>query len=196
MRLEHLVPRAKIMEAVANGVIKMSEEECEGNSVVAGLAEFASLDTWHKRLNHIPKKQIKVMFDRGTFEGMDVKELGRGCDAKWTCETCRIARATKQPTYKKRRFEPKLGGAPFRSVQSDLKGPLEQGIGDYRYTMPFVCEESRYAFTYYLTRKSEAAGAYKQFIKDIRRLGYAPPLRLRTDGAEGVDRRSLQDYKQ
>jgi hypothetical protein len=184
MRLEHLVPRSKIISAVAKGEIEMNKDAFEKDGAVAGMAEFASLDTWHKRLNHTSKKQIKVMFDRGTFEGMDVKELGRGCDAKCTCETCRIARATKQPTYKKRRFEPTLGGAPFRSCQSDLKGPLQRGLGDYRYTMPFICEESRYAITYYLKKKSEAAGAYKQFLKDVKKLGYAPPKRLRTDGAK------------
>ena len=184
MRLEHLVPRSEIISAVAKGEIEMSNDTFEREGAVAGMAEFASLDTWHKRLNHTSKKQIKVMFDRGTFEGMDVKELGRGCDAQCTCETCRIARATKQPVYKKRRFEPTLGGAPFRSCQSDLKGPLQRGLGDYRYTMPFVCEESRYALTYYLKKKSEAAGAYKQFLKDVKKLGYAPPKRLRTDGAK------------
>ena len=182
MRLEHLVPRSKIISAMAQGEIDKDVFEEEG--AFAGMAEFASLDTWHKRLNHIPKKQIKIMFDRGTFEGMDIKGIGRGCDAKCTCETCRIARAAKQPTYKKRRFEPKLGGAPFRSCQSDLKGPLQRGLGDYRYTMPFICEESRYAITYYLRKKSEAAKAYQQFLEDLRRLGYSPPARIRTDGAK------------
>ena len=155
MRLEHLVPRSEIISAVAKGEIEMSNDTFEREGAVAGMAEFASLDTWHKRLNHTSKKQIKVMFDRGTFEGMDVKELGRGCDAQCTCETCRIARATKQPVYKKRRFEPTLGGAPFRSCQSDLKGPLQRGLGDYRYTMPFICEESRYAITYYLKKNTD-----------------------------------------
>ena len=181
MRLEHLVPRSKIISAVAQG---MDKAVIEKDDAVAGMAEFATLDTWHKRLNHISKKQIKVMFDRGTFEGMDIKEIGRGCDAKCTCETCRIARAAKQPTYKKRRFEPTLGGAPFRSCQSDLKGPLQRGLGDYRYTMPFVDEESRYAITYYLKKKSEAARAYQQFLDDLKKLGYAPPTRIRTDGAK------------
>ena len=184
MRLEHLVPRSKIISAVAQGKIGKDEIVYETEGAVAGMAEFASLDTWHKRLNHASKKQIKIMFERGTFEGLDVKELGRGCDAKCTCETCRLARASKQPTYKKRRFEPKLGGAPFRSTQSDLKGPLQRGLGDYRYTMSFICEESRYSFTYFLKKKSEAAKAYQQFLEDLKRLGYAPPTRIRTDGAK------------
>ena len=185
MRLEHLVPRSKIISAMAQGN-KIGKDEIvyEQEGAVAGMAEFASLDTWHKRLNHASKKQIKIMFERGTFEGLDIKELGRGCDAECKCETCSIARAAKQPTYKKRRFEPKLGGAPFRSTQSDLKGPLQRGLGDYRYTMSFICEESRYSLTYFLKKKSEAAKAYQQFLEDLRRLGYAPPARIRTDGAK------------
>lgn len=179
LKLEHLLPPAKIQSAMTQEEYK----ECVTNGAATNTVEMASLDLWHRRLNHVGKQRVKVVFDRKTFEGLDIRGIGKGCDKDCPCQTCAAARAIKQPVRKQRRFEPTLGGGrPFKSVQTDIKGPLVQSIDGYAYTMPFICEDTRYAITYYLRDKSEAPQALAQYIKDIANLGYAAPMRIRTDG--------------
>jgi len=76
VKLEHVASPERIRDNEAK-LRDMLDDQTDGP--VANMAELASLDTWHRRLNHIPTNKIKVMFDKGTFEGLDVKGMGRGC---------------------------------------------------------------------------------------------------------------------
>ena len=94
------------------------------DTVLANIANYADLTLWHRRLGHVDRQKIRIMFNKKVAEGLSIKGAGRGCDADCLCPTCAATRATRQPVHKTPRFDPKLHGIPFRNVQVDLKGPL------------------------------------------------------------------------
>mmetsp|Transcript_97940 Transcript_97940/g.280157 ORF Transcript_97940/g.280157 Transcript_97940/m.280157 type:complete len:613 (+) Transcript_97940:1833-3671(+) len=187
LQLEHLVPAEEIRAQLAVDSLNLDGQHGQPD-VKVNLANYADLTLWHKRLGHMDKRTIRLMFNNKVFEGLDVKDLGRGCDSKCSCPTCQSIRATKQPVQKTARYDAKLYGIPFRNVQTDLKGPLVKGFGGYRYSMSFICSETRYGKTYYLARKGDAHLALRQFLKDIKAMGYAAPINILSDmGSEFVN---------
>ena len=187
LQLSHLVPENEIKAALAAGSVLEPLSQDHDDNVTANIGTHADLSLWHRRLGHLDKKTIRVMFEKKVYEGLTIKDLGKGCDSKCTCETCATARATKQPVHKTPRYDTHLYGIPFRRVQVDLKGPLVKGFGNYRYTASFICSESRYGKTYYLARKSDAHLALRDFLADVKAMGYATPVSILTDnGTEFV----------
>jgi transposase InsO family protein len=144
------------------------------------LAAAATMNLFHRRLNHMDPKLIRVVYDRGLAEGWKLPKGKFTHDAKCQCPACRIARATQASTPKSRRFDQRTH-RPFARVQVDLKGPLPMGFGGFRFSCTFICESSRYSHTYFLRKKGDTSVALAQFLDDIRLDGYAPPAEIRSD---------------
>lgn len=183
LQLKHLVPEHEIRAHLAVASLGLDGENGHGDdqNAKANVANYADLNLWHRRLGHMNKDTIRLMFNQKVFEGLDIKDLGRGCDAACTCPTCAATRANRQPIHKTARYDPKLIGVPFRNVQTDIKGPLVRAFGRYRYSISFICSESRYGKTYFLEKKSHAYLALKTFLKDVDAMGYASPVNILSD---------------
>ena len=144
-------------------------------------APAASINLWHRRLNHMSPKSIKIMYDHGSIEGMEMKGGKFKHDKHCKCTTCEMTRAHAQPTPNQRRFHPNYQ-RPWAQVQSDLKGPLHRGFGSYRFSLTFIDEASRESYIYFLRSKNETHLRFQDFLNDLRAAGNAPPLVIRTDG--------------
>ena len=144
------------------------------------LAAATTMDLFHRRLNHMDPKMIRVVYDRGLAEGWKLPGGKFTHDAKCQCPACRIARATQASTPKSRRFDQRAA-RPFARTQVDCKGPLPMGFGGFRFSCTFICESTRYSHTYFLRKKGDASTALAQFLDDIRLDGYAPPAEIRSD---------------
>ena len=179
VRLEHLVPAKDIRMAY-----KHDQRDASTKLRASGhghtLATAATMDTWHKRLNHTSKDTIRVMYDRGVAEGWKLPRGNYKHNSKCRCDACEIARASSSATPNQRRFLPRYQ-RPFAQVSSDVKGPLPAAFGKFKYTVTFICENSRMAYTYPMKRKSETPSKLDEFLAQLRMDGYAPPAEIRTD---------------
>ena len=179
VRLEHMVPTKTIRKAYERDQRDASTKhraDRHGHT----LATAATMDTWHRRLNHTDKGTLRVMYDRGVAEGWKIPGGKHKHDSKCRCDACSIARASSAATPNQRRFLPRYQ-RPFAQVSSDLKGPLPSSFGGFKYCVTFICESSRMAYTYSMRRKSETPSKLDDFLDQLRMDGYAPPSEIRTD---------------
>ena len=146
----------------------------------AQAAPANTMDLWHRRLNHTRPETLRVMYDRGVAEGWKLPggryNHGRNCN----CDACRIARATLSSTPNQRRFDSRYT-RPYAVTQTDVP-PV---FGGYKFSITFICERCKNAYTYLMKKKNEASAKLEEFLNDIRLDGYAPPKEIRTDARSG-----------
>ena len=114
----------------------------------------------------------------------NLPEHGKKC----TCETCKIARASRKSVPKVRHYD-MAADKPFHTVATDIKVVNTTSLSGYNYSMHFVDEFSRYSHIYFMTSKDkkESRRVLEEFLSDVRRLGWRVG-RIRSDlGSEYVN---------
>ena len=125
--------------------------------------------------------------------GLNIKGKRSGCDKACQCDTCKLARASRQNPPKGRRYDDDAT-RPFEVVYSDIKGPLMDSHGGLRYSISFVDEVTRNGRTYFMKHKSEAPTMLKEYLSWVKGMGWYVGV-IKTDrGSEyfGNDTRHIQ----
>ena len=182
LRLEHYVPCAQIRKAcgatAAAGHVT-SDSSIDHESRFCGTA--ANLELWHRRLGHASPKVIKVTYDRGLAEGFKLEGGKFKHGAKCNCDACRVARAHRAAQSKTRRFD--VTPKAWRSVQTDLQGPVPASFNGNTYSIKFICEHSKESLVYFLKDKEPASTTAKlrELLMDLKAAGHDLPAVIKTD---------------
>lgn len=113
------------------------------------------LDLWHRRLNHLNKKQSKQLVK--ILMNLNVEDTS--CQV---CSSCQFGKAHKQsiPKMTKRRAT-----KPLELIHSDVGGALPvQSIGHSSYYVLFIDDATRYIQVYFMKHKSEVLTHFKAFV--------------------------------
>jgi transposase InsO family protein len=106
--------------------------------------------------------------------------VGLAGTKSYVCETCVTAKLRQTPFQSKSISREATGLNDL--VHSDVVGPMStQSFGGKKYVVFFIDDYSRYVTGYFLNRKSEVLGAFKQYKKLVENLHQRPIRRLRTD---------------
>ena len=132
-------------------------------------ATTVDLLTWHRRMRHMNVKTLKAIFDRHLVDGFKV--CGSTDPKRCGCETCRVAKIQSVPTHKVRQFaDPAWHVA--HTVSCDIKDVPYQTFSNHKYVLAFRCHWSNFVIVYLMRRKSEAAECLKQYLAEMKRLGW------------------------
>ena len=136
---------------------------------------FSTMQVWHERLGHANTNSIKKMSTKGNVTGLHIE----GDDKTITCPACEMTKKSRPPF-------PKIGASrddtPGRTLHVDLCGPMDTpSIQGCKYAMPITDDASRYTFTYFLARKSDALRALTACIKRVETALGVRVARIRTD---------------
>ena len=185
LRLEHYASSAKIRAAfgaTAAAGVDMSQGSTlstDPNRRFCGMA--ADLELWHRRLGHASPKVIKVTYDKALAEGFKIQGGSFRHGAKCNCDACRIARAHRASQPKARRFD--VTPKAWRTVQTDLQGPVPKSFDGNKFSIKFICEHSRESYVYFMENKEPASvvSKFREFLKDLRNAGHDLPVTMKTD---------------
>jgi len=123
-----------------------------------GVLAKATMETWHKRLQHLPSNQIRQLA-RST-KGIVVTE-----DKPFHCEDCHLGKAKKQISRRPQRCSNRI----FKKVHVDIVGPLKhKGLHGEKYWVLFTDNQTRFRWIYCISNRGSAASTLKQFVRIIK----------------------------
>jgi len=110
---------------------------------------------WHQRLGHIGEKGLRIIRGKGMVEGMSNSSL----DFDF-CENCVYGKQNRVSfPFGSNRTKEILG-----LVHNDVFGPVKvPSLGKSMYYVSFIDDFSRNTWIYFLKKKSEAFGRFKEF---------------------------------
>ena len=129
----------------------------------------ASYDVWHQRFGHSSKRRIKMLYDMGSVEGLDVRGQFTH-DRHCTCPTCLQVNNSRLHIGAQRKFADYVS-RKGQTLLTDICGPFPPSLEKFRYTISFTDEYSRFSIVYFLRQKSDAEAALKAAIEYYRRNG-------------------------
>ena len=114
----------------------------------------------HQRMGHVSATRLQKMVKKGQLADID-STTGH----VKLCEPCTLGKMKKLPfKHKKRRAD-----MPFRIIHSDVGGPVTPSDRHgYKYWITFIDDHSRYPWIYFMKKKSEAVGIYRQWKADMK----------------------------
>jgi hypothetical protein len=120
--------------------------------------EKKPLPLWHRRMMHASQHQIVKMLRSNSVRGLECEHTEIA-----DCDHCLAGKSTRQrfthSDSSASRVEEVLG-----LVHADLMGPIDiQSWGGAKYILSIVDDSSRYTHVFFLKRKNEALGKFKQF---------------------------------
>ena len=130
------------------------------------MATSGDLSLWHRRMRHMPKKDLIRIFRHDLVDGLRISgNLRSDCG----CESCRMAKTrrrahTKKPTSVE---DLKIG----EKVSSDVKSLPAPTLQGHKYVVCFVDHRSRFAIAYLMRSKTEVHHCFKKYVNEMRRLG-------------------------
>ena len=139
-------------------------------------ANAATFQEWHERLGHISPTSYKHLPSSFGLPPLPTT---------FSCSTCDLSKSqkTSRPsiTYKPSK--------PLLLIHSDLSGKFSiPSLSKAYYYITFIDDHSRFAWVYFLNKKSDTTKAIKHFIKMIERQTGHKIRRFRTDnGTEYVN---------
>ena len=123
-----------------------------------GVLAKATMETWHKRLQHLPPDRIRLLA-RG-MKGIVVTE-----DRPFHCEDCHFGKAKKQIS----RCPQRRSNCIFEKVHVDVVGPLKhEGLHGEKYWVLFTDDRTRFRWIYCISNRGSAASTLKQFVRMIK----------------------------
>ena len=136
----------------------------------------ASWQLWHARFGYLGWKQLKHLFN---------KDLAGGCKVEGEPPADQVCHACLEVKINRHPFHPAGSRAtePLELVHTDLMGPIEvpSAVGKNRYILVLVDDYTRYAWVYFLRRKSEAPKRVRQFFAYAERQFGKKIKRVRSD---------------
>ena len=113
---------------------------------------------WHSRLGHVNIETMKVMISKGLVVGLPDITI-----EKETCASCLLGKQTRKPFPQSTSYR---ATHLLELVHGDLCGPITpQTPGGKRYVFVLIDDFSRYMWTIFIQRKSEAFSKFKIFKK-------------------------------
>ncbi|KAL0952924.1 hypothetical protein HGRIS_014936 [Hohenbuehelia grisea] len=151
------LPIARI--PLANGLYRIANTGTTSHHAAKHTAGAAVLKTdindLHARMGHISHRALQDMVAKGMVDGV---ELDPNVEPLF-CEVCALCKAKRQPFPKESETKAKRYGD---KVVSDICGPFPtRSINHDEYFIQFIDLASREGKVYFLSKKSEAFGKYK-----------------------------------
>ena len=125
----------------------------------------ASWQVWHARLGHVGWNHLKHLYKKGLVAGMEL--LGSEPQQQHVCEACLDGKMHQHPFPK----AASRAQAPFTLIYLDLMGPVEtpSAVGKNMYVLTLIDDCTRYAWVYFLKRKSHAEERIRRFFAYVQR---------------------------
>ena len=159
---------------------------CDGcASAVRGADTASSKGTWslwHSRLGHLGWQQLKRVLSSDMVKGTQVTDR---FPSSPLCDGCLEGKMHEHP-FGVASFR---ASRPFELLHTDLMGPVDTpSVFRHKYIMVIVDDFTRYAWVYFLRKKSHAAAQLKDFFAYASRQFEATVRRVRSDrGGEFLD---------
>nr|KAJ0204847.1 hypothetical protein LSAT_V11C500242580 [Lactuca sativa] len=146
---------------VCNGMIRLNinypfidNSVCMASTSTSN--NFNKYELWHARLGHIHYKRLKDMSKLSLIPAFDMKNNGK-------CKTCMLTKITRQP-FKDVVRESKV----LDLVHSDLCDfHATPSLGNKKYVVTFIDDESRYWYVYLLHSKDESLDKVKIYKQQV-----------------------------
>ena len=156
------------------------------------LSKPASIELWHQRLCHLNYNSIERLSTGEIATGISCSLNGETSDG---CEPCVMGKMHKLPFPKESTTR---STQLLELVHSDLCGPMEvDSKGGSKYFLTFTDDYSRYTTTYFLQKKSEVVGKFKEYVLQMEKLTGCTLKRVRSDnGGEYTSKEYMEYCKQ
>ena len=147
-----------------------------------GIAYMSSAQFWHECLGHSSVQSWNDASSRYS-DG----HLLPSRPSKFFCESCAKANSRNIPPPG---ITDKRSDKPYELVHTDLAGPFSvQSLGGKSYYMTFIDDYSRFAEIRFLSKKSEAVQALKDFCEKVHTTTKQYPRNFRSDrGGEYINK--------
>ena len=129
------------------------------------MATSGDLSLWHRRMRHMPKRDLLRIFNHNLVDGFLLK--GNKTTGSCSCDSCRMM-TRRRPHANSRPDEDLAIGEKVSSDVKILPAPTFHGE---KYVINFVDHRSRFGICYLMKTKTEVHHRLRQYVEDMRRLG-------------------------
>lgn len=123
----------------------------------------ATYELWHERYGFASKKRLKLLYENGSAEGLDVGSK-YSHDRKCTCPTCMSVNNRKKHIGDIRKYDDNVT-KKGQLIYTDICGPFPTSVEGYRYVISFTDVYSRFSSCYFLDKKSQAEDALRSLAQ-------------------------------
>jgi hypothetical protein len=142
------------------------------DDVVAAAADVDKVILTHRRLGHVGIPKLK---GSGTVDGQITA---------FVCETCRLAKAQRQPSREKQNLKNLDYDDPGSIWYVDLQHHQPDGFGGYKHYMVCVNGATRMSVPFMLKNKAEASAKLLQFMEYLKLQTGTYPRAVLADGGK------------
>ena len=143
---------------------------------------------WHRRLGHRDWTAVERLVKDEMATGIKVSK----CNLQIVCECCAEGKSARSPFPP---VEERKSDRVLDIIHTDLCGPMKETTpSGNRYVMHLIDDHSRFAVTYLLKSKSEAAGNIKDFVRWVENIFGRKPRVIRSDGGGEFDNSELRSF--
>ena len=133
-------------------------------------------ELWHYRFGHLGMENMRKLSEINMVNGIDTIHLN---ESKLLCEGCVKGKQHKLPYPTKSDHR---ASEVLEIIHSDVCGPMNvDSYGNSRYFVTFIDDYSRYTSAYFLNRRSEVLGKFKEFVNIMSNLTGKKVKILRSD---------------
>jgi hypothetical protein len=137
--------------------------DIRGHSFLSG-----DLELWHRRMRHVSKINLKRIWSQGLVDGFHmVGNKNENCK----CDICVQAKIQAQSSARVAAY-PNRATVIGEHVSSDVKSLNYTSFEGYKYVINFVDHYSRLGVCYMMRKKSEAAGCFERYCKELAFYGF------------------------
>lgn len=133
-----------------------------------------SLEVWHKRLGHMPKKAIRILERNGGATG-----LKPSTDEK-LCEPCVSGKAVRS-NFQKGAAKAKASLKPWEKWHVDQSGPYPRSVNGNYYNVVFVEDMTGYVISANTKSKADLCNVTKEFLSHVKTQKGVAVKELRSD---------------
>lgn len=166
-----------------NGLYTVNPIEKRENSY---LAENTSVEEWHRKSGHLGVNNMEKLIDLSTGIKLSKDKCNLG-----TCDTCLMAKQTRQPfkTVRQR------ARRPLEILHTDVNEPIDPTTWDEkRYILTVLDDYTHYCRIYLLKFKSEVTEYLKEFIAEAEALHNLKVSKIRCDNGGEYINFNLRQY--
>jgi hypothetical protein len=160
MRLDEII-QAEDIESLKKSTNEQEDDNFRDGEDVYGCA--ATYELWHERYGFASKKRLKLLYENGSAEGLDVGAK-YSHDRKCTCPTCMAINNRKQHIGDIRKYDDNIT-KKGQLIYTDICGPFPTSVEGYRYVISFTDVYSRFSSCYFLDKKSQAEDALRSLAQ-------------------------------
>lgn len=163
-------------------------------NVFAGVANENELNKlsqnlWHFRLGHLNVFDMKRMIKHNMIKGIENVQVNT--DDKF-CESCVVSKHTRSTFPKNQNGR---SSRVLEFIHSDVCGPISQPSWDgTKYFVTFTDDYSRASSVFFVERKSEVFGKFKEYVAMVEALHGCKIAKLRVDNGGEYTSNEFKDF--